>query len=324
MAINPNRLRELRKRKKLSRQDLANRSRLSARTIHRLESNPASSKTARERTINGLAEALGIEPGVLTDELPIPEDISTARPGEGKQVQMSAFVTPEVRLAYDLIKRRYGITATTISNLGPLMFTLLAEGSLAWRRRKVKEVEEAAERLYSMGAKDGHLSVAFAAYRALEGVDGEEESIDKRDLFGEEVSEEAFQLGYDRSTHNPFADYLREFTEKVGNPSVILLDPSYEEVNTEGSMKGFPDYIVCLGELQEIAGGSTAAHAALSAGHARIKDIPDELWAENAGEQRAQWLEKKIPARNPNKSDQFLDLTQFIKSPEGDREEDDQ
>lgn len=323
MLINSHRLRTLRKQKKLSRQQLADKSqqpddksRISPRTIARLESNAASSNSTRERTINKLADALRVEPGVLTGELPMPE---AARLEDGERVQVSALLAPEVRLAYDLIKRRYGVNPTMIFNLGPLLFTLLAEGSLAWRRQKVNEVGEIAERLYDMGGIAGHLSFAFAAYRVQEGARGEDESISKRDLFGEQVSEDAFELGYDRSTNNPFADYLRQFARKLGDPSVILLDPDFDDVNPDGPMKGFPEYIVCQGDIEKITGGSAQARWALKLGGVRLKDIPDELWMESATDRRVQWLEEKSPLK-----DLTLDLSDFDELLEADGEEVDQ
>lgn len=285
MPIIPDRLRQLRQMKKLSREELAARSKISARQIHRLESESASNAT-RERTINQLAGALRVEPGVLIGELPMPEYATVARLEEGERVQVSALIEPEVRLAYDLIKRRYGVNPTAIFNLGPLLFTLLAEGSLAWRREKLKEVDEAAERLYDLG--EGHLSFAHAAFYE-EAAGYEDESIEKRDLFGT-IADPGWS-GYDKSTNNPFADYLREFERKIGDPNVIHLDPAL--LNLAGPMNRFPHHQVCMSELEEITGGSIEATEALRLGHTRIKDIPEELWAENADEQRRDWLKER-------------------------------
>ena len=73
--------------------------------------------------------------------------IGTATGDNSDRVQMGAQVAPKTRLAYDLIKRRYGVSATEIINMAPLFFALLAEGSLAWRREKLEEAEEAIKRL---------------------------------------------------------------------------------------------------------------------------------------------------------------------------------
>ena len=54
-----------------------------------------------------------------------------------------------------MIKRRYGVNPTTIFNLAPLLFTLIAEGSLAWRRELLNEVREAADTLYGLSDTGG-------------------------------------------------------------------------------------------------------------------------------------------------------------------------
>jgi transcriptional regulator with XRE-family HTH domain len=79
MTIDPNRLRELRMRKKLSRKDLANQSKISLRQITRLEDDSAPSGAVRERTVNQLVEALNTEPGVLSGELALPEKTASPR-----------------------------------------------------------------------------------------------------------------------------------------------------------------------------------------------------------------------------------------------------
>ena len=314
MTIDPNRLRELRMRKKLSRKDLANQSKISLRQITRLEDDSAPSGAVRERTVNQLVEALNTEPGVLSGELALPEKTASPRSGTGGRVQVSALLSPEIRLAYALIKRRYGVNPTTLFNAAPLMFSLLAEGSFCSRREKLKEIEVAADQLYSFGS--GHLSFAFCADRALEGAAAEERSIQKNDLFGSDVGEDAFDFGYDRSTNNPFADYLRELAQKIDAPYVIDVDASELAY---AALENFPVFKVCAGDLDKISGGSGKASYALERGHVRISDIPSELWADNAADQRAKWLEDKIPESERGILE--LDLSTLLDTPKTDGKE---
>ena len=104
MNINPNRLRELRKRMKLSRQALADKSKISPRHLSRLESNSASSGAVREGTVNQLAKALDVEPGVFLGELPLPESTKNSHHGTGERMQVSAQLLPKVHLACALNK----------------------------------------------------------------------------------------------------------------------------------------------------------------------------------------------------------------------------
>ena len=135
MKIDPDRLRSLRKKNRLTRLELEKKCGINKRTIQRLESKSESQRCqkSQEHTVNSLAKALGVEAGVLTGELPLPES-GKAHASDSERVQIGAQVAPKVRLAYDLIKRRYGVSTTEIINMAPLFFALLAEGSLAWRR----------------------------------------------------------------------------------------------------------------------------------------------------------------------------------------------
>ena len=306
MPVDPDRLRELRKQRKLSRTQLAERAKVSVRQLARLEHDPGSSATAREKTINQLAKALKVEPGVLTGYLPMPET-GHLHTESDEQVQVGAQVDPHIHLFYALIKRRYGVNFTTLVNVAPLMFVLLAEGSLLWRREKLKEIAAAADHLHSLGfghltpeeaekfddpATDpasGHMSFAFAARLAQKGAADEEESIKKGDLFGSDVGREAFDHGYNRSTNNPFADYLRALGRDINNPDVIEVDEGFLGYMTAPD---FPPHSICRGDLDWITGGSDDALHALIEGFVRLRDIPGELWDGECTDQRVAWLEE--------------------------------
>lgn len=283
MKIDPDRLRSLRKKKGWSRSELDKRSGISKRTIQRLENEPQRCKKTRADTVNRLAKALGVEGGVLTGELPLPESGKASAP-DPERVQIGAQIAPKVRLAYDLIKRRYGVSAAEVINMAPLFFALLAEGSLAWRREKLQEAKEAIDRLRQIdGIWRG--SCEFGANVASEGVLVEEDSIAKADLFGNDSYE-----FFDSSTDNPFASYLRQLRVELDITGVVDVESGDLMF---GSPLKFPDYDICRDELDGIANGSYYAKMALETGDARLFEIPEELMAEDAGEERAKWLEDK-------------------------------
>ena len=315
MSIYPERLLELRTRMKFSRQELANKSKVSPRQIARLESGSVPSDTARESTINRLAKALKVEPGVLIGEIPMPEAIPPSGAKTGERVQLSALVMPEQYLQYALIKRQYGINPTTLFHAAPMMFALLAESSFMWRREKLKEIEEAADQLHDLGI--GHLSFAKgAADRARAGAYHQNKSIEKGDFFGDDISSEGIELRYDHDTNNPFADYLFYLAEKINNPDVV--DVHDESAEMSGPLKNFPRVGVCDGELSMISGGSMAAKAALEGGYVRINDIPDELWADDAKSLRANWLKDHLPEKQ---KELYERLSNPFDLPEADQEE---
>ena len=168
--IDPVRLRSLREEKDLTRLQLAKQSGITEKTVQRLELEKEP-QPSRKKTLERLAKALDVEPGVLTGELPPPKSdvVSTSNSSKNQRivltgelpppksdkapaydperVQIGAQVAPKVRLAYDLLKRRYGVSATEIISMAPLFFALLAEKSLADRREKLKELKEGIDRL---------------------------------------------------------------------------------------------------------------------------------------------------------------------------------
>ena len=293
MPIDPERLRRLRKGQKLSRAKLSEQAKVSVRTIQRLESDSEASETPREHTLERLAGALRVEEGVLTGELPFPE---LDEPATLEPVQISAKIDPMARLAYDLIKRRYGVSATEIIDVAPLFFVLLAEGSLAQRRERMKEAYDHLERIRQ--STDGayhclNMTDTQGIIDSIEdSIDLEEASIGKTDLFGEGLLPDSknpwIADPFDPYDTNPFADYLRGLADALDKPSVVSCSQT-------GLLGSFPPYWICLGMLKDITNGSDEARSALTSRAVRLDEIPEELMAEDAGEARAKWLADKAP-----------------------------
>ena len=293
MPIDPKRLTELRKRKRLNQTQLATRAEISPRQIARLESEVSDGRTARDRTINNLAEALDVEPGVLTGEMPMPAASARSSREGGPSIhrQVSARVHPNVGLAYTLIKRRYGVSLTTLVNAAPLMFVLLAEGSFAWRREKLMEVEEAAERLNSSGSR--HLLSTFGgADRAAKGAYAERQSIKSRNLFGEDVLECLVEDGFPPASTNPFAEYLCELAAKIDDKAVDVAAGG--GIADRGALKNFPEFTICNGDVDKFTGRSERLNLALRVGVLRVDHMPEELLTDEAAEARQQWLERQL------------------------------
>ncbi len=307
MKIDSEHLRILRKKKGFTRPQLAKLSGITERTIQRLEREPHQSQKTREDTLNRLAKALSVEPGVLTSDLPLPES-------DEVPVYDQA---PKTRLAYDFIKRRYGVSRTEIINMAPLFFVLLAERSLVWRREKLEEAKEVFKRLWEIdGFWSGGLSGA-ESYMG-DGVSAEEDSIDRADLFGEYLDDDFMGKPFDSSKNNPFTYYLRKLAEELAISAVVDVDSGV--LNIASDFK-FPHYDICSKELDHIANGSPIARICLETGCARLSEIPDELMAEDAGEERAKWLEDKVLdifKEIPEKEKENLSAKFIATSPQGD------
>ena len=302
MKINPDCLRTVREKKGFTRPQLEKRSGITVRTIQRLEQEPHRSQKTREDTLNRLAKALSVEPGVLTGDLPLPESDDTLTDNLDR-VQIGAQIAPKARLAYDLIKRRYGVNATEIINMAPLFFALLAEGSLAWRREKLAEAKESVERLHQIHAEIEHRIFGLVANCGNEAYTLEGDSIAKADIFGDYRYEDRgytinsimnglFDEPFDPDEGNPFAYYLRKLADELAISNIVHVDGSDLRF---GSPPKFPDYDICSKKLERIANGSIDAKRSLETGHARLSEIPEELMAKDAREERAKWLEDKLP-----------------------------
>ena len=292
MPIDPKRLMELRKRKRMSRAQLADKSRISQRQIARLESGVAAKSKARDRTVNDLAKALGVEPGVLTCEMMMPTAGVTSHDENGRSRQVSAQLLSEVSLAYALLKKRYGVSLTTLVNAAPLMFVLLAEGSFAWRREKLKEAENAAARLRDFHS--AYMAFQLAAGYTEDGARFEQKSIEKRDLFGEIVRDHAWETHdlVGEGDSNPFAEYLRDLTMQIDNPEIV--DIAEGSVYDRGPLKSFPEFSVCNGDVDRFTGGSAWLGLALRLGWLRVDHIPEELLAGDNVDRRKTWLEEQL------------------------------
>ena len=294
--LHSSRLYDLRKAKNLSRDGLSRLSKVSVRTIQRLESPGEGNNNPHGNTLNRLAKALQVEPGVLTGDLPLP-DSGNAPASEPRRVQVSAEIAPKARLAYDLVKRRYGVSATEIINMAPLFFALLAEGSLALRREKLEEAGEAIRRLDQMSDEVGHWIFGGATTVALNADTLEGESIAKADLFGEHLLSDAHDTltdePFDPAVGNPFACYLSRLAADLDERSVIDIQDRALSYGTPWPK--FPDYDLCNGHLDGVTNGSVDARRALETGYVRLSDIPDELLGKDAGEERSAWLEERLP-----------------------------
>lgn len=292
--IDPRRLRKL--RGGMSRKKLADRARVSERTIQRIESDPGRSRPIREHTLDQLAKALDVDIGVLTGELPLPESDKAEAPDAGR-VQIGAQIPPKARLAYDLVKRRYGVSMTEIIGVAPLFFVLLAEGSLKRRREKHREASDTVHRLDEIWSESVHGTDGGGVQVSLNALDAEEESIEKADIFGRLYVEGDYPWFLPPAQDdNPFAAYLRELSKSLNKHGAVDVgDLRY------GSPSRFPDYDLWNNEIDRMANGSPDARRTLELGVARLSDIPDELMGEDSSEKRAAWLEEKLP-------DAFRDL----------------
>lgn len=199
------RLKQSRAARGLTQEQLALKARVSARTISRLER--AEIARPRRVTIERLAQALGIEPNVLTGEMPMPADIrKKSRQAEQSPYQLNVRVQPAVRTAFELVARRYRVSTTKIAQLAPLLFALVAEESLRDRRENLKKLENSLIQQGELQRKLSYLPTPFTRVDPYNVVFVEERSIERRDLFGADLVE---ICDYREANDNPFEVHLK-------------------------------------------------------------------------------------------------------------------
>ena len=121
--ISPQILKTLRSRKSWSQKELANRSKLTSRSISKLEKNKAEQVSVQQKTLKGLCGALGVYPEVLSGEANLPIKASP--------LEVSIKMDPLTRLNFDLIEKRYGVSFDDIIDIAPMLFVEAAEASLS-------------------------------------------------------------------------------------------------------------------------------------------------------------------------------------------------
>ena len=216
-SIHPKRLKDLRTRKKLSRKKLADRAGVSERQISRIE---ASKKDVpvRMNTMIELASSLGVDPEMLVDD---PTTLDPLPVPPSQDVQLSIKINSQVRLAYDLVKHRYGPSQKEIIKLAPLLYVLLAEGSLAWRREWLEKTKAAKEHLEQLtGEREGF----YTEEQDLdwdESFEAEKESIERNELLGDEIlSGRGYWQPWD-GMENPFLDYVTKLSKELNLSGMV-------------------------------------------------------------------------------------------------------
>ena len=304
MKINPETLEKLRKARGLDQQALAERAGVNPKTILRIEN--GDSKETRWSTIERIAEALSIKPEVLTQN-PESEAVKEVlkklgKRGKPRRHPIEAFfqqvkfrLDGETILAYGLVAEQYGVETRQIIKTAPLLFTLLAEMSLAARRRRLEDMEAAFEHFPK------HLIP-----RSWLDLDAERASIGQRDIFTRHIHEHELNKSYYyEEFRNPFNDFLIEQAKSL--PDNDAIDP--KEIENLGNFDDLPSFSIFESYRKSLTGDSARAAHALSNGYVRISQIPKELRSEDEDvtSERVKWLESKVPDEDWDEYEKLMD-----------------
>lgn len=307
ITIDPERLKQMRQVRGLSQAALGKRARVDKQTIHRLEHDQ---KPRRRAVVERVANALEVEPGVLTGEKPMPAETPqpTAPPDNEDQYQLNVRVDGQIRNAFSLASLHYKIPVRRIVELAPLLFVLAAEGSLRRRHERVVKLEAMLDHLSHEWSAIPHFPPAAAnssEHRLI--VEAEKKSIAARDLFadwkfGSELEDrDDLYEEYEPEKENPFALYLSEVA-KSGDEAAI--EPWGREWGRADIRLKYVDYGVCWSQAVEVAGGDQRLAAAIYFGLIPIHEMPRELqlpldrprtarWTAAGDRQRTEWLREQ-------------------------------
>jgi transcriptional regulator with XRE-family HTH domain len=294
--ISPFALKSLRERKGWSQQELAQKGKVTSRTILAIEKSAEETVSIQQKTLDGLSKALDERNDVLSGKAPLP--------AEGFPFDLHIRLNPNVRLHFDLIKRKYGVDIQDVINVAPLLFVSAAEESLQRQQEQVEKDFSEFGNIPSLQRQfsnpDEYLNSQPTPWlpNDLEPHEYFSErwhAIQIRDLF-EVYLREGNDPVFEQP--NPFADYLHEVSQRpllkntvsVGNE----LDFLAEGYRYWYSFSRYiPDYSVCLDVLRQITLGSTDADMALTQGVVAISEIPEDLWEPRKAGDRVAWLEDK-------------------------------
>lgn len=289
MPINPDTLKALRAGKSMKR--LAQEARVDRRTIARIENGEIAPERVREETAKRLARALNATPEKLAE----PPDAEAQRDAELRRSgyrTVRTILDGRTAVSFALVEKRYGISPQRQIEMAPLFATLLAEMSLADRRRRLEAANAAFEEaMAKLPDHLGHGAVASSDFD--QAYFDEDTSIDKKDLFGKRILEDGgwSVLPFHENEGNPFFDFLRDqatmLGEAAGEDVALLHSPAQDGLPTEAA--------VLESYLQDtVCGGNQWGRRALEDGHVRIRDISHEHWEASPSE-RGEWLEKQYP-----------------------------
>ena len=299
------RVKDLRQQAGRSQEWVARRARINKRHLQRMESWKEETIQVRSRTGEALAKALNVSIEVLTGERELPAfSPAGSRTGDSKDVrQTTVRLDAQSTLNYDLIERRYGVKLQEVVNIAPLLFVIHAEQSLRRRKRVYKAKRNAVEQLSQLSASFPKLHSLIGAEDVDEWYEdsdqhlSELDSIGCNDLFAERVR---FEFEGDGSP-NPFVAHLDEVLETFDAPSLANI-ARFEGIPFDAVMyfpgDRLPEHEVCRSDLVELTGADPDAMLALKFGVVRVRDIPEDLMADDKLVERVTWLRAALHERN--------------------------
>ena len=239
-TIHPGALKAARKRQGISQQQLADALKCTKDTVSRWE------RGAVRRVRPHLRKRLRDTLHVSWEKLTTPPEQTDSK---GEEIHGHKWIKwaarTETRTALQLVALRFNVKMNEVLELAPLLFLIAAERSLLERRRKLKEIyatyDEMEEKVGRNAAHLGGILVARST-SADDQLDKEENSLEKRDVFGRLITYEFWTEG----DEGPFVHFIRDLAKGVPEDALASID------SFDGDMIG--SYQIADSTLRECTG----------------------------------------------------------------------
>ena len=308
MSINVKTLSLILKEKGFSQKALADRSRVSAKTVSRIIA--GEERNSNKNTTAKIAKALGVSPEELAAS-PADKELREIK------AKLRAFVSSrtiidmnaQANRHFDLVSARYGISAQAQIEAAPLLFTILAEMSFADRRNRLNDFRTGRGAVPDTGLQHLKRGIEIADYKMERLLDKEEASIEARDLSGATIN------GEDESEDwwvEDQGDVFVSFLSGLANGDRDGL------IEIEGGTATNIEYSILKDDLSRITGDDPFASEALRLGRVRVRDIPANLFGEEKADARIAWLADHLTVDDRADLEEMTEALKSIKLDLGD------
>lgn len=266
---------------------------LSARQWSRIEAAKKPLVQVRRGTAELIAKTLGMAEVEELAKPPADDGNMHNTMQEAGYRRIAVWLGNDVRQNYRWVTHHYDVSATDLIDAAPWMFTLLAEMSLADRKRRLKDAETSFEdAMANLPTHLGHGSVARSDFESA--VSDENNSLLSRDVYGKKVLEGAatgfYTEPFNPDETNPFFDFLRRAAETMDSHAI---DPELLDLPYGGGMPRWP---IFESWLEELTDGDYWARFAVENVTGIVDAIPENLKGKEKAVERVQWLIEQIPA----------------------------
>ncbi len=283
MNINPKTFEDLLFKRGLTQADVARRANLDPKTIGRIK---RGSTAPNKNTAERIAKALGVTLEYLQSAPDSSSDAQTDRSDHGYPIyRMVVDLDAQTLNNLETASWRYGLPKKSILQYAPILFSILAELSLTRRKNEVQAFTSTLQDQLSASPLPLQEFGEAAQMAVAEKAGKELESINARSLAGQHPGQ-YWTDGW-RDGQNAFLKFLEGVAEEAG-----------QELQFHGcTLEDLCSYTLAPLELWEVTKHAECsdfylelAEHALHEGDALLRDMPDELFAEDAAEERVVWL----------------------------------